>query len=129
MTVGGFGRGCGSLGGLDFFDLFFVEGIRIPLLDGNGVSGTVAKAGAEPVAKVVGHKPGLAVDNLDGAFRTSRHTKSAAVAFIFIDSDDIPDHILSPVNWVHGLFSLLGLSCLYPVQPALIEIKKQIFRF
>jgi hypothetical protein len=127
MTVGGFGRDSGSLGGLDLFDLFFVEGIRIPLLDGNGFPGAVAEAGAEPVAKVVGHKAGLAVHNLDGAFRTGRHAESAAVAFIFIDSDDIPDHMLSPVNWVHGLFSLLGLSCLNPVQPALIEIKKQIF--
>ena len=69
-----------------------VELIRIPLDDPDGVLGTVAEAGPEAVAEVVGGEDRLAVHDADGALGADRDAEAAAVALLFVDLYDFSDH-------------------------------------
>ena len=91
---------CGRLYLLLFqegLDCGFVKffGLTFDDLQGPGRAGT--EAGAEPVAELVGHQSGLAVDDPQGAFRAIGYALAAAIAQFFIDLDNFPYvlHILS----------------------------------
>ncbi len=100
------GAGLGS-----FFDRFFIKFIRFTLFHSYGVSWTISETCPESVAKIFGNQSGFAVDDLDGAFRTSRNAKSATVALVLIDFDDISEHILSPILFL-GLIAVVEVILL-----------------
>jgi hypothetical protein len=75
-----------------FFHGLLVEFGGGALLDEDGVLGAVAEAGAEAVAEVVGEESGLAVDDPDRPFGTSRNAEAAAVALVFVDFYDVAIH-------------------------------------
>jgi hypothetical protein len=52
----------------------------------------VAEAGPQSVTEVVGDQPGLAVDDLNGAFGAAGNAFAAAVALVFVDFYDFSDH-------------------------------------
>ena len=64
---------------------------------------TVAKA----IAEIFPHQLCLAVDNIDGSLVAGGRTQPAAVAFFFVNMDDLPNHIYTLLLWV--FFAFAGL--------------------
>jgi hypothetical protein len=83
-----------------FLHRLFIEFIGHPLLDGDGIHGTVSEAGAQAIAQVVGDQPCLAVDDPNGAFGTGRNAEAAAVAFFLIYFYYFSFHRTLPCNQV-----------------------------
>ena len=72
----------------------FFEIIGVPLDDGDGIPGTIAQAGPQPVAQVVGGNLRLAAYDLYGALGARRDAKPAAVALLLVYLHDFSDHLL-----------------------------------
>jgi hypothetical protein len=72
------------------FHGFFVKVVRHPLDHMEGVIRALSQAGPQAVAEFIGHDPGLSVDNLQGALRAGGDAEPAAVAFVFVDLNDLP---------------------------------------
>jgi hypothetical protein len=70
----------------------YVKGFNVGLDNGQGVLGAFSEAGAEAVAVLLGHEPGLSVGNPDGALGAGGDAEAATVAFFFIDPDDFSFH-------------------------------------
>ena len=49
----------------------------------------------QTVAQEVGDEPGLAVNDLDGTLRTGGNALPATVAQVFVDGDNLADHVHS----------------------------------
>jgi hypothetical protein len=56
--------------------------------------GTGADAGTQTVAEEIGNKPGLPVNNLERSLRAVGDALTAPRAFVLIDADDLPFHIV-----------------------------------
>ena len=74
-----------SLCGLQSMYSLLVERRCFPFFDGDRVLRTVAKARAESVAVNLVDQPGLAVHDLDRAFRAFGYSQTAAGAFLLVD--------------------------------------------
>ncbi|MPM77258.1 hypothetical protein SDC9_124258 [bioreactor metagenome] len=73
---------------------------------------TFADAGAEAVAKKIADQPRLAVDQLQRALLTVRNAQAAAVAFGFINLNDLAFHVrlLAPASAIYGFRIVLNVS-------------------
>ena len=60
---------------------------------GDGTGGTRRQAVAQPVAVIVAQQAGFAVHHADRALVTRRRASAAAVAFFFVDLNDLANHI------------------------------------
>jgi hypothetical protein len=74
-----------------FLGGFLAEGIHLCVHDLKRLLRAFAEAGPQAVAVLLGHEPRLAVYNLDGALGTRGDAYPAAIAFIFVDPDDLSD--------------------------------------
>jgi hypothetical protein len=73
--------------------------VRISFHHGDRVQGTGAKTGAQSVTVDVAYQLCLAVDDLQSAFGTIRHTQSAPITLVFIDMNHSSDcHFNPPGN-------------------------------
>jgi hypothetical protein len=66
-------------------DCLFVEFICRPLLDCYSILRTFPEAISKPVAEILPHQPGLAVDYLNRTLGAARNANSASVAFVLVD--------------------------------------------
>ena len=68
----------------------------LALLKSNGSRRAVRQTVSEAVAEVLSDQLGLTIYDIDGSFMAGIGTKTAAVAFIFIDLDNLTDHYRAP---------------------------------
>jgi hypothetical protein len=82
-----------------------IKGVRIRLDDGQGVLGTFPEAGAEAVAVLFGHQPGLSTRDFNGALGAGGDAQAATIAFFFINPDDFSFdlHLFLPFSFRFGL--------------------------
>ena len=78
-----------------------------PLLKGDGSGGAARQTISKAVAEIFPHQLCLAVDNVDGSLMAGSCTESTAVAFFFVNMDDLPNHIYFLLLWV--FFAFAGL--------------------
>jgi hypothetical protein len=71
------------------FHGFLVEVIGHPFDHMEGVIRAVSQAGPQAVAEFIGHDPGFSVHDLQGALGAGGNAEPAAVAFVFIDLNDL----------------------------------------
>ena len=88
------GRFCGLC---RLFLLVFQHGLLVvggclALFKGDGTGGAAGQAVAKPVAVIVPHEFGLAVDQADGPFVAGRDTRAAAIALFLVYVNDFPNH-------------------------------------
>lgn len=96
-TSGVYGLLLRGLRGLDG-GLVVGGGLALFKRDGPGVTG--GQTVAQPVAVVLAHELGLAVYEVDRALVAGIHARAAAVALLFVNMNDLPDHkITSFLNW------------------------------
>ncbi len=71
-------------------DRALVELLSLALYDRDSVLRALAQAVPEAVAEGIRHELRLPADDLDRALLAGWHAQSAAVAFLFVDLDDLP---------------------------------------
>jgi len=71
-----------------------------PLLKGDGTGRTARQTVAKAIAEIFPHQLCLAVDNINGSLVAGGRTQPAAVAFFFVNMDDLPNHIYTLLLWV-----------------------------
>ena len=74
------------------FDRLFIVRGRLSFLKGNGSCRALRQAVPHAVAVVVADQPCLSVHHCDRALVTGLGAEPAAVAFFFIDPNDLSDH-------------------------------------
>ena len=72
-------------------DLLHVEWNRLPLDDLQSVLGAMPQARPQTVTVDVSYEPHLAVDDLQGTLSAVWDAHAAAVTFLFVDLDYLPD--------------------------------------
>ena len=80
-------------------DSLFVVSRSFPLLKRDGIHRTGGQTVTQTVAVVFPQELGLAAHHSDGSLVTSIGTQAAAVALLFIDFNDFPNHSLPPYLW------------------------------
>ena len=78
-----------------------------PFLKGDSTGRAARQAVAKAIAEILPHQLCLAVDDINGTFMAGGCTKSAAVAFFFVNMDDFPNHIYTLLLWVFFAFASL----------------------
>ena len=78
-----------------------------PLLKSNGSCGAARQTISKAVAEIFPHQLCLAVDDVDGSLMAGGCAQPAAIAFFFVNMDDLPNHIYSLLLWV--FFAFAGL--------------------
>ena len=78
-----------------------------PLLKGDSTGGAARQAVAKAIAEIFPHQLCLAVDNINGTLVAGGRTQPAAVAFFFVNMDDLPNHIYTLLLWVFFAFASL----------------------
>jgi hypothetical protein len=73
---------------VDFHGLL-IEILRLPFDDPEGIIGTFAKTGPESIAVLFRDQSYLPVHNLEGSLGARGHTHRAAIAFFFVDLNDL----------------------------------------
>jgi len=84
-----------------------VVGRGFPLFKGNGSGGTARQAVAKAIAEILSHQLCLAVDDINGSLVAGGCAQAAAVAFFFVNMDDLPNHIYTLLLWVFFAFASL----------------------
>ena len=84
-----------------------VVGGGFPLFKGDGSSGAARQAVAKAIAEIFPHQLCLAVDDINGSLMAGGCAQAAAVAFFFVNMDDLPNHIYTLLLWV--FFAFAGL--------------------
>ena len=94
-----------------------VVGGGFSLLKGDRAGGTAWQAVTKAIAEILPHQLCLAVDDVDGSLVAGGCAQPAAVAFFFVNMDDLPNHIYTLLLWVflhlQPYYSILRLSCLF----------------
>ena len=90
-------RHIGPRGGQVTINSSLVKLRRISFNNFQRIHRAVTDARTETIAIHITDKFRFTVDQLDSAFRTGVDALSAAVAFLFIDFDDFPDHSVHPL--------------------------------
>lgn len=70
----------------------FVEAADLTLLDADRTPGTLAETCAKAIAVHLAYQSSLPINYLQSALGTCRHARTATVALVFVDDDDIPQH-------------------------------------
>jgi hypothetical protein len=102
---------------------YFIERCSTFLLQRDRSTRALPYAGTESVAVSLVDQPGLTTYNLDRPFRASLRAQAAAVAFLLIDTDYLPDcfHLFSPrhsrADAHHSAQD--GILSLYTIEPHL----------
>jgi hypothetical protein len=82
------------MGGAGSFQMFFygflVKVVRHPFDHMEGVIRALSQAGSQAVAEFIGHDPGFSVYDLQGSLRAGGNAEPAAVAFVFVNLNDLP---------------------------------------
>ena len=78
-----------------------------PLLKGDRAGGTARQAVAKAIAEILPHQLCLAVDDVDSSLVAGGCAQPAAVAFFFVNMDDLPNHIYTLLLWVFFAFAAL----------------------
>ena len=76
-----------------------VVGRGFPLLKGNGSGGAARQAVAKAIAEIFPHQLCFAVDDINGSLMAGGCAQAAAVAFFFVNMDDLPNHIYTLLLW------------------------------
>jgi hypothetical protein len=84
----------------------FVIGNCLSFNHADGAFGTGSDAGTQTVAEEIGYKPGFPVNDLERSLRAVGDALAAPRAFLLIDADDLPFHIVlslpdPPGSWYH----------------------------
>ena len=88
---------CRGPGGLRRLHSRLIVGRGLPLLKGDGASGTGRQTVAQPVAVMLPHQLRLAVHQVDSALVAGVDTPAAAITFFLVDMNDLSDHVIPPV--------------------------------
>ena len=78
-----------------------------PLFKGDGTGGAARQAVAKAIAEILSYQLCLAVDDVDGSLVAGGCAQAAAVAFFFVNMDDLPNHIYTLLLWVFFAFASL----------------------
>ena len=78
-----------------------------PLLKGDSTGRAARQAVAKAIAEILSYQLCLAVDDINGTFMAGGCTQAAAVAFFFVNMDDLPNHIYTLLLWVFFAFASL----------------------
>jgi len=71
------------------FHGLFVEVFRFSFDDSESILGAFSQTGSQAVTELFRYQPGLPVHDLQRPLGAGRHTQAAAVAFFFVDLDDL----------------------------------------
>ena len=102
---------------LQFFFLFvllhrrLVVGRGFPLFKGDGSGGAARQTVAKAIAEILPHQLCFAVDDVNGSLVAGGCAQAAAVAFFFVNMDDLPNHIYTLLLWV--FFCICSLIIVY----------------
>jgi len=69
---------------------FFIEFIRLTLIDGDCILGALTKTCSEAITQIFTQQLRLTIDHLKGAFRAGWNADPAPVTFFLVDMDDLP---------------------------------------
>ena len=90
---------------LQFLFLFVLLHRR--LFKGDGTGGAARQTVAKAIAEILPHQFCLAVDDINGTFMAGGCAQAAAVAFFFVNMDDLPNHIYTLLLWVFFCICIL----------------------
>jgi len=99
----------------------FVKIFSVQFLNMESIFGTFSETGAETVAILFRRQAGLAVDNLNGAFRTGGDALTAAVTFFFIDPYNLAFDFHDALLFVLSEFSARPSTSPASLRPPIVK--------
>ena len=114
---------------LCFFHSRFIIFRCFPFLKGNGTCGTLREAIPQSVTEMFSHQFCFSINDINGTFVAGICTGAAAIAFFFIDSNNLSYHFTS-VNRFNFCFcqhySMINTTCMFDFQQGGMILKKYL---